>query len=149
MCFVVLPMSFLLCFLLWRKKKKPLNPRPTRCFNSMTHGAGPAYRVQQGTPHVAPEIRDGVFGGVALVGVHEPQAATNNRVYDGHAGPTHVFGVHHLHAHPYSEGGPHVLGQLEREGRWKTPQGQTLINSLKLNNLCNLNSSYSSRLQDR
>ncbi len=93
---------------------KKLNPRPTRCFYGMTHFAGPAYRVQEGTPHVAPEIRDSVLRGVTLVRIHQLNAAADNRVYDGHAGPTHVFGVHHLHTHTYSERGPHALCQLGR-----------------------------------
>lgn len=80
----------------------------------MTHSFGPADRVQEGTPHVAPEIRDCVFRGVALVFIHQPQTATNNRVYDGHTSPTHVFGVHHLHTHTYSEKGLHALCQLGR-----------------------------------
>lgn len=65
----------------------------------MTHFAGPAYWVQEGAPHVAPEIRDGVVRGVALVFVHQTQTAADDGVYGGQAGPTHVFGVHHLHAH--------------------------------------------------
>lgn len=80
----------------------------------MTHFAGPAYRVQEGTPHVAPKVRDGVLGGVALVCIHQPHTAANNRVYAGHAGPTHVFGVHHLHTYTRFERGLHALCQLGR-----------------------------------
>lgn len=98
-----------------------LHPTPTRCFNGVTNFAGPAYWVQEGTPHVAPKVRDNVFGGIALVCVHQPQTATNNRFNDGHTGPTHVFGVHHLHTHAYSERGPHALCQLGRgqKERWQ------------------------------
>lgn len=79
----------------------------------MTHTARPASRVQQGTPHVAPEIRDDVLRGIALVCVHQPQTTTDNGVYDGDTGPTHISGVHHLQTHAYSERGPHVFCQLE------------------------------------
>lgn len=111
--------------------------KPTRCFNRMTHFTGPAYRVQEGTPHVAPEIWDGVLRGVALVGIHQPHTATNNRVYDGNAGPTHVFGVHHLHTHTYSKRGPHALCQLGRRqkegGKGTEMLIMCLINPVKLN----------------
>ena len=65
----------------------------------MTHFAGPAYGVQEGTPHVAPEISNDIVGGVTLVRVHQPQTATDDGVDGGHAGSAHVFGVHHLHTH--------------------------------------------------
>lgn len=94
------------------RESSDLAPRLTRCLNGMTHFAGPAQRMQEGAPHVAPEVRDDVLGGVALVRVHQPQTAANNGVYDGHAGPAHMFGVHHLHTHSHSEGGPHALRQL-------------------------------------
>lgn len=85
----------------------------------MAHFAGPAYWVQEGTPHVAPEISDGIRRGVALVGVHQPQAPANDGIYDGYAGPADVLGVHHFHAHPHFETGLLAFCQLgggSREG---------------------------------
>lgn len=103
-------------------------PLPTRCFNSMTNFAGPAYRVDEGTPHVAPKVRDGVFRGIALVCVHQPQTATDDRLDDGNAGATHVFGVHHLHPHAYSERGLHSLCKLGMRAdgkRWQRTEEPT------------------------
>lgn len=78
----------------------------------MTHFVGPANRVHEGTRHVAPEIRDDILRRVALVYVHQTQTAADDGVYEGHAGPAHVFGVHHLHAHADSERVFHALRQL-------------------------------------
>ncbi len=83
----------------------------------MTHSAGPAYRVQEWTPHVTPEVRNNIFRGVALVCVHQPQTATNDGVYNGHTGAAHMFGIHHLHPHANSEGSPHALCQLGEDSR--------------------------------
>lgn len=78
----------------------------------MTHFAGPADPVHEGARHVAPEIRDDIRGGVALVLVNQPQTAACDGVYDSHAGSAHVFVVHHLHAHADSERVLHALHQL-------------------------------------
>lgn len=81
----------------------------------MADFVGPADLVQEGAAHVAPKVRDCVFGCIALVLIHQPKAATDNRFDDGHAGPTHKLGVDNLHAHACSERGLHVLCQLRRE----------------------------------
>ena len=98
----------------------------------MTHFAGPAYRVQEGTPHVAPEVKGGVFGGFALVRVHQPQTAADDLVYGGHTGATNVFGVHHLHIHTYSERGLHAFCQLEGGQREKWQRDEINFHSCLL-----------------
>lgn len=99
-------------------------PLPTRCFNSMTNFARPANRVDEGTPHVAPKVRDGVLRGIALVRVHQPQTAADNRVDDGDAGATDVFRVHHLQAHACSERGLHSLCKLRTRTDGKGGKGE-------------------------
>lgn len=80
----------------------------------MTHTAGPAYRVQERTILVAPEIRNHILRGVTLVCIHQPQAATNNGVYDGPASAAHMFWVDHFHPHADFERALHALRQLGR-----------------------------------
>lgn len=92
-----------------------IRPGPTRCFYGMADFVGPADLVQEGAPHVAPKVRHRVFGCITLVLIHQPQAPTDNRFNDGHAGPTHILGVDNLHTHACSERGLHVLCQLRRE----------------------------------
>lgn len=103
------------------------NARLTRRFNVMTHFAGPAYWVQKWTPHVAPEVKGGVFRGFALVCIHQPQTAADDLVYGGHTGATHVFGVHHLHIHTYSERGLHAFCQLGRGRRERWQRDEILV----------------------
>lgn len=80
----------------------------------MTDSGRPAYRMHQGTPHVAPKIGDGVVRGVALVCVDQLQTTTDDRRNVGYPGPTHMLGVHNLNARANFDRGLHALGQLGR-----------------------------------
>lgn len=102
----------------------------TRCFDVMTHSSGPAYRVQEGTPRVTPEIGDDVLRGVALVGVHQPQATADVGVHDGHACPAHMFGIHHLYTHADPERVLHAFCKL---GRGKATDADFVFNSVTVN----------------
>lgn len=72
--------------------------------------------MHQGTPNVTPEICGSVVRAVALVCVHQLQTTTSYRHDAGHPGPTHVLGVHDLHAHADFDRRLHAFGQLGGAG---------------------------------
>lgn len=78
----------------------------------MADSEGPAYGMQQGTPHVTPKIGHGVVGGIALVCVHQLQTTTDDCRNAAYSGLTHMLGVHDLHARAHFDRGLHAFGQL-------------------------------------
>lgn len=84
------------------------SPKPTRSFEAVADAARPADIMDEGAVHVAPEIVRPVL---ALL-VHQPEATSDDLLYQRHPCPAQVVLVHHLYPHQLLEGELHVLVYL-------------------------------------
>ena len=85
----------------------------------MADAARPANVVDERAVHVAPEV----VGAILAVLVHQPQAAADHLLHQGHSCPAQVVLVHHLHAHQLLKGELQVVVHLaEQECKKKSQQ---------------------------
>lgn len=80
----------------------------TRSFETVSDAAGPAYVVDEGAEHVAPEVIRSVL---ALL-IDQPEATANDLLHQRHPCPAQVVLVHHLHPHELLKWKLHVLVYL-------------------------------------
>lgn len=67
----------------------------TRSFEAVSNATGPAYVMDEGTEHMAPEV----IGVVLTFLIDQPEATSNDLLYQRHPCPAQVVLVHHLYPH--------------------------------------------------
>lgn len=82
--------------------------RLTGSFKAVSNAAGPAYVMDKGTEHMAPEVIRPVL---ALL-IDQPEATSDYLLHQRHPCPAQVVLVHHLYPHQPLEGELHVFVYL-------------------------------------
>lgn len=67
----------------------------TRSFEAVSNATGPAYVMDEGTEHMAPEV----IGVVLTFLIDQPEAPSNDLLHQCHPCPAQVVLVHHLYPH--------------------------------------------------
>lgn len=80
-------------------------------FEAVSNAAGPAYAVDEGTEHMAPEVIRVVLAFL----IDQPEATSDDLLHQRHPCPAQVVLVHHLYPHQLLEGELEVLVYLWRE----------------------------------
>lgn len=83
----------------------------TRSFEAVSNAAGPAYAMDEGTEHMAPEVIRVVL---ALL-IDQPEATADDLLHQRHPCPAQVVLVHHLYPHQLLERELQVVVYLWRE----------------------------------
>jgi len=83
----------------------------TGALEAVSDAARPADAVDERAVHVAPEV----IRAILAVLVHQPQAAADHLLHQGHARPAQVVLVHHLHAHQLLKGELQIFMHLAEE----------------------------------
>lgn len=91
----------------------------TRSFEAVSNAAGPAYVMDEGTEHMAPEV----IWAVLTFFVYQPEPTSDDLLHQCHPCPAQIVLIHHLYTHRLLEGELHVLMYLQ----WK------MVNRFKTN----------------
>lgn len=86
----------------------------TRSFEAVSNAAGPAYAMDEGTEHMAPEVIRVVLAFL----IDQPEATSDDLLHQRHPCPAQVVLVHHLYPHQLLEGELQVLVYLWRGEAW-------------------------------
>lgn len=85
--------------------------QPTGSFEAVSDAARPAYIMNEGAVHVAPEVIRPVL---ALL-INQPEAPPDHLLHQRHPCPAQVVLIHHLHPHQLLKGELQVLLYLWRK----------------------------------
>lgn len=88
--------------------------KPTWAFEAVTNASGPAYIMNEGAVHVAPEV---ICAVLALL-IDQPEATSDHLLHQRHPRPAQVVLIHHLHSHQLLKGKLHVLVYLQTGRGW-------------------------------
>lgn len=80
----------------------------TGSFEAVPDAARPAYIVDKGAEHVAPEV----IGPVLALLIDQPEATPDHLLHQCHPCPAQVVLIHHLYPHQLLKGELHVLVYL-------------------------------------